>query len=104
MMVAMRKARRSREQWREIIRQQRGSRLSVAAFCRRAKVAPASFFAWRRKLQDAVSFAEVKVMPEPVDELGGIELHLARQRCVVVRPGFYRRTLLDLLAALEGEA
>jgi hypothetical protein len=55
-------------------------------------------------LRDAVSFAEVKIAPEPADELSGIELRLAGQRCVVVRPGFDRQTLLDLLAVLEGEA
>ncbi len=39
--------------WREVIRQQEQSGLSVAAFCREGQVAPASFFAWRRKLAEA---------------------------------------------------
>jgi len=95
----MRKRTFSVDHWRRVIEQQRGSGLSIAAFCRRAKLPQASFYPWRR---DAVGFAEVKVAPEPADELGGIELRLAGPRCIVVRPGFDQQTLLDLLAALEG--
>lgn len=39
--------------WREVIRRQEASGLSVAAFCRQEQVAPASFFAWRKKLAEA---------------------------------------------------
>jgi hypothetical protein len=39
--------------WREVIRRQEASGLSVAAFCREEQVAPASFFAWRKKLAEA---------------------------------------------------
>ena len=40
-----------REQhWREVIRKQQSSNLSIAAFCRQHKIAPVTFFAWRRKL------------------------------------------------------
>jgi len=48
-----------------------------------------------------VTFAEVQVAPEPACDPRGIELRLPGQRSVVVRPGFDRQTLLDLLAALE---
>lgn len=89
------------ERWREIIWEQLGSGLSVVAFCRRARVPQSSFFAWRRKLRDAVTFAEVHVPPEPACDPRGIELHLPGGRCVVVRAGFDRQTLLDLLATLE---
>ena len=96
--------RRSRDEWREILAQQQASGLTVAAFCRRAQLSAVSFFAWRRKLREAVTFAEVKLAPEAASEPGGIELHWPGQRWVVVRPGFDRRTLLDLLAALEAGA
>lgn len=42
-----------REQvWREVIRDQAASGLSISAFCRDREVSPASFFNWRRKLAD----------------------------------------------------
>jgi hypothetical protein len=37
----------------------------------------------------------------PTGEAGGLELHLPGRRCVVVRRGFDRETLLDLLSVLE---
>jgi transposase-like protein len=74
----------------------------VAAFCRRAGVSQPSFYAWRRKLQDEVTFAEVKLPREAVAETGGIELRLPGRRCVVVRAGFDRQALLELLQVLEG--
>lgn len=102
MIGVMRKTSISSSRWRGIIQQQQASGLSVAAFCRRAKLPPASFYTWRRKLRDAVGFAEVKITPEQAGETSGIELRLPGQRCIVVRPGFDRQALLDLLAALEG--
>jgi len=83
--------------------------LPVLAFCRRAGVPQSSFFAWRRKLGDQVTFAEVKLSPVTGSRAGGItaretsgiELRLPGGRCVVVRPGFDRQTLLDLLHTLE---
>jgi transposase-like protein len=89
------------DRWRRIIQQQQRSGLPVAAFCRRARVPQSSFFAWRRKLRDEASFAEVKLSAEPVAEVSGVELHLPGRRRVVVQPGFDRPTLLDLLAVLE---
>lgn len=92
---------RAADRWRSLIQQQRSCKLSVAAFCRRAGVSQPSFYAWRRKLQGEVAFAEVKVSREMRSETGEIELRLPDRRCVVVRPGFDRRTLLELLQALE---
>ena len=133
-----------------ILREQCASGLSVAAFCRRARVPQASFYAWRRKLRNVpvqsngpdprrsgvkpsrgsavlrgsktAGFVEVKLpggLPEAVDraraqpwvewlaasavgtQAGEIELRLPGRRCLVIRPGFDRQTLLDLLATLE---
>ena len=72
----------------------------MSAFCERAGVSQPSFYAWRRRLRSEVTFAEVKVSREPA-EAGGIELRLPDHRCVLVRPGFDRQTLLDLLVVLE---
>jgi transposase-like protein len=83
------------------LREYRKSRLTVAAFCRRAGVSQPSFYAWRRRLCGEATFAEVKVPREAAAEAGGIELRLPGERCVVLRPGFDRRTLLDLLDVLR---
>lgn len=118
------------DRWRAVFREQRSSGLSVAAFCRRARVSPGSFYAWRRRLRGSAgpaggpsmrgtstkpsqnedaSFVELKlradaspVWPES-RPAGGIELHLPGRRCLMIRPGFDPQTLLDLLAVLDGE-
>ena len=87
--------------WREIVRRQAGSGLSVAAFCRRSRIPQASFYFWRRKLGDAEVFTEVRISPEPVTAAGALELVLTGGRSIVVRPGFDRATLVALVEALE---
>jgi hypothetical protein len=98
------------DRWRNIIRRQQASGLSALAFCRRAGVPQSSFFAWRKRLGSGATFAEVKVPGHDgektaergsVADAGGIELRLPGRRSIVVRPGFDRKTLMDLLAALE---
>jgi hypothetical protein len=99
--------------WRKIIREQQASGLSVAEYCRQAGVSAWSLYCWRRRLRverrTAAKFVEVKVTrgnaeasaegrsPEP----SGVELHLPGLRCVMVRPGFDKQTLLALLQVLE---
>ena len=52
--------------WREVIRDQAVSGLSISAFCRNREVSPASFFNWRRKLADRelASAATGEVRPD----------------------------------------
>ena len=96
--------------WREVVRAQAASGLSVAAYCRRARVPASSFYTWRRKLRDAGAFVAVRVSPaaDPAADRGkdpgALELHLPRGRRVIVRRGFDRQTLRDLLATLEAGA
>jgi transposase-like protein len=117
----MRRSGLSSGEWGAVFRRQRSSGLTVRAFCQRAGVALSTFSYWRRKLRDRsrvsgrqrrFRFAEVKVVREGAgvqdagsngvtEESEGIELHLGRGRRIVVRPGFDRRTLLDLVEALE---
>jgi hypothetical protein len=92
------------DRWRSIIQQQRASGLSALAFCRQAGVQQSSFFAWRKKLRGEATFTEVKVSSPTTAKLDGIELRLPGGRCVVVRSGFDRQTLIELLAALEAGA
>jgi len=112
MLAIMNEQRDTAGRWREVLRRQVASGLSVAAFCRRSKVSQASFYAWRRKLRDTEpfapgrnlrGFAEVRLAPEPeaATGFGALELHLPHGRRVIVRPGFDRRTLLDLVSTLE---
>lgn len=51
--MAVRRYEERWQSWRDVIRRQAASGLSVAAFCREEQVAPASFFAWRKKLAEA---------------------------------------------------
>jgi len=44
-----------RRRWQALIAEQAGGGWSVAEFCRRRKLSPASFYQWRRKLQPATS-------------------------------------------------
>jgi hypothetical protein len=101
MLAIMSKRSDSVARWREVFRRQAGSGLSVAAFCRWSRIPQASFYAWRRKLREAVTFTEVRVSPEAVPATGALELVLPRGRRIVVRPGFDRTTLLALVDALE---
>jgi transposase-like protein len=43
------------DQWRQRMKRQRESGLSIAEFCRREKVSPHSFHAWKRKLRESGS-------------------------------------------------
>jgi putative component of toxin-antitoxin plasmid stabilization module len=97
--------------WREILRKQRASGLTVAAFCRRSRIPQATFYAWRRKLRDVsarsntersvATFAEVQVTADAAGDAGALELRVTRGHRIVVRPGFDRATLLALVDALE---
>jgi hypothetical protein len=101
------------KRWQKIIREQRASGLSVVGYCRQARVSAWSFYSWRRRLRverkAAPKFVEVQVArpstiasaERPSVDPSGVELHLPGGRCVVLRPGFDRRTLLELLHALE---
>ena len=79
--------------------------------------------AWRRKWRDTEraarrpggpAFAEVQLVSGPRAgqhvgdavraEAGALELRLPNGRVIVVRPGFDRQTLLDLVVTLEGDA
>ena len=107
----MNRARYSIDEWRRVFRRQRTSGLSATAFCAQARIPISSFFFWRRKLRGDGSFAEVTVTAdaladgraaaETVAASSAIEVRLTGGRCVLVRSGFCRRTLLELLAALE---
>ena len=106
--------------WRKLIDQQRESGLPVSAYCRERGLSAASMFAWKRRLRPAgelpvrESFKPVKLVAETLRASaersdGAIELRVCGGRCggqgperhVMVRRGFDRQLLLDLVQALE---
>lgn len=75
-------ARRSRNEWRSLLRRFGNGGLGVSAFCRREGVSAASFYRWRSLLGEAVDRGEVVVhdgAPGFVD-LGALESQSPRQR------------------------
>lgn len=103
-----------RERWRRILHQQQASGRSASAFCREHGLSLPRLYKWRRKLSRQVTFSEVKLkavaattsQQTGMPDAGGIELRLPGRQCLIVRPGFDRQTLIDLLAVLDtsGEA
>jgi hypothetical protein len=103
--------------WRKLVEDQQASGLPVSAFCRERGIAAASLFAWRRRLAGGEAvFRPVKVAatPSPSREDGGggggdgrgegaVELHLPGGRLLMVRRGFDRQLLVDVIRALEAE-
>jgi len=59
----------TREKWRGLIQRQAGSEQTVKAFCRRHGVSTASFYAWKRKLQEDASGGEPSLFT-PVTVVG----------------------------------
>lgn len=102
--------------WRKLLEDQRASGLPISAFCRERGIAASSLFAWRRRLADGASmFKPVKmvVTPGPTVRGGGagdgggdaaIELYLPGERRLIVRRGFDRQLLLDVIHAMESLA
>jgi hypothetical protein len=99
----------SKEQyWRQVLARWRSSGLSVRAYCELHRISQPSFYWWRRETSRRDSarpqFLPVRVVPDAVAPDGGdgaIDVILANQRCLRVRPGFDRATLVRLLDALE---
>jgi len=74
-----------REQfWQGVIQEQKGSGLSISAFCRKRGVSDASFFSWRRKLtQRDRNDTAAKFVPLTLDAPSVT----TRPGCEVVLPG-----------------
>lgn len=95
--------------WREVIRDQAASGLSISAFCREHDVSPASFFSWRRRLAtDSREEAAGKFIPielataTPSATPGGFEVALPNGLRVHVPPQFDAEALRRLLDVLGG--
>src|SRR5437588_1426766 len=118
---------RGRERWRALVGEQRASGLGVAAFCRQRSIATSSFYGWRQKLLGPPRRAKAGVGgtgPDrdaafvPVRLAGSVssgtvqggrgevslEVRLRGGRRLVVRRGFERGLLVELIGVLEGVA
>ena len=105
------KKRDASARWRKLLEDQRVSGLPISAFCRERGIAAASLFAWRRRLTGGEQmFKPVKIAatPEPARRgvsggggEGAIELYLSGARRLIVRRGFDRQLLVDVIHALE---
>jgi hypothetical protein len=80
-------------QWRRRIGEWQASGLTVRAFCERRGLTVASFYAWRRVLQqraacEKAAFVPVRVLADAVpDRASALEVVLADGRTVGVAPG-----------------
>jgi hypothetical protein len=103
-----RSRRRGIESWRQIIDGQRSSGLAVAAYCRKRGISECSFYNWRRRLGSlptgrvapTAPFVELK---NPISSTAGsTEICLPGERRLLVRRGFDRDLLVELVRTLEG--
>lgn len=97
-------ARKERD-WRRLIQLCKNSGLSVRTFCASHYITQASFYAWRRELQQrdaSTAFVPVRVVtddqPAPSTP---IEILLTDGRSVRISPGFDPATLRQLLVVLQ---
>jgi hypothetical protein len=88
--------------WRDAIRRQKLSGLSIAQFCRKEGIAQASFYNWRKKLADHESSPFLEIRLPTLNHAKPCEIVLPHCR-VVVPPGFDPDSLRQLLLVLRQE-
>ena len=93
--------------WRELIERQLASGLSARAFCRREELSAASFYAWRRTIDERAGRASAKACPAfvPVAVTGspraGFVLELAGGRVLRLPETIPIERLAEFVVALE---
>ena len=102
-----------REQfWREVVRRQASSGVSVREFCRREQLAETSFFAWRRTIQkrdgevessDGPAFVPAVVTSPPLGD-PSIVLELTSGTALKLPESISAARLAELVHALEAPA
>lgn len=123
---ARHRKRHSAERWRKLLEDQQASGLPISTFCRERGIPASSLFAWRRRFglgagrrspEGVEVFKPVTITAKPrshrqrrgQDETepaaaSFIELCLAGQRRLIVRRGFDRQLLQDVVDALEPQS
>jgi Transposase len=94
------------ERWRQRIGEHLASGQSVAAFCRDHGLSENSFYVWKRRLRqgETAPFVEVKTASADAGPCSGIEVGLRGHRRLLVRRGFDRDLLIELIRTLEAIA
>lgn len=92
--------------WSEVLGRQKQSGLSVRAFSRQEGICEATLYGWRRRLEEKrpVSFSVVRVRPEPMSPMAGLDLLLPGGERLQIAPGIDITTLRTVLAALRERA
>jgi hypothetical protein len=99
--------------WRDTLKRQAASGLSVRAFCRREKLGESAFYAWRRvvaerddeaKIRDQASAFVSLTVIEPAPREGAIEIELASGRRLRLPLSTAPARLAEFVLALEGGA
>lgn len=70
------------DQWRQRVERQRESRLSIAAFCRKEGLSPASFHSWKRRLRTSAparTLRKAAAIQRPGDQRGTVTERPGRQ-------------------------
>ena len=63
--------------WAERLARQRRSTLSIAEFCRRERVSPPSFYAWRKRLEEDERAVFIPVeLSQAVERSAGVRIEL----------------------------
>ena len=92
--------------WREMLKRQPHSELTVRDFCEMEGVSTASFYNWRRRLAeaervaDAPAFVPISVARQP-QAISCLEIVLSADVTIRVPEGTARQTIVDVLAAVE---
>jgi hypothetical protein len=99
------KARPRREVWRELIRRQQASGLSVRAFCQQRAVQENAFYLWRKRLaeNEPARFALVETN-SAAPARSALELILAGGDRLQIATGADAATLRTVLAVLRERA
>lgn len=92
--------------WREMLKRQPQSDLTVRDFCEMEGVSTASFYNWRRRLAEAErvtdvpAFVPISVAQQP-QTISCVEIVLSADVTIRVPEGTARQTIVDVLAAVE---
>jgi Transposase len=93
-----------RLKWREIVRRQQDSGLSIVRFCRENQLVYSTFYAWKRRVAGpARAFVEAKLVESRSSE-GKVQIRLRNGRRLIVGRGFDHELLAEVVAAVEGLA
>ena len=89
--------------WRELIRQQEKSGLSIREYCRKHQASEPGFYEWRKRLakEHPVKFALVETKAGADGEAGAVEVALTTGERLRIGPGVDPAALRVVLSVLR---